>query len=438
MHGSGCDLHARHPGWCYKAPAVSGGCSAERTGARAHADAKMIAAWWRNGDALARVLSDLIAAEGSRLRPSLRLPPGPWPPATTLEGLGFDSLDRIALAAAVSGLLHTHESGLPDDMLARPEFGAWCDAAAAALDLQAAHLTFRTSGSTGAPRSCTHALADLEAEAGEQAAIAGGGITRILTAVPCHHIYGFIFTILLPRRIGVPVSDIRARSPGAMPRLSRPGDLIVAYPELWTAIAQAAPNGWATDVTGVTSTAPCPQPTARALVAGGLHRLVEIHGTSETAGLGWRDDPGAPYTLLAHWRRADDGHLLRDGAAGTTATPDRLDWCGPRAYRVGSRQDGAVQVGGINVWPHRVRDLLCGHPDVASAAVRLMNETEGGRLKAFIVPAAHASDHDALREALERLVAAELPAAGQPRAWRFGPALPAGAMGKEADWRLDP
>nr|WP_321983404.1 AMP-binding protein [uncultured Lichenicoccus sp.] len=402
----------------------------------------MTSGWWHDRDALGRVLADLIAAEGRRLRLSLVLPPGPWGGATTLAALGFDSLDRIALAAAVSELLHLDESarerGGADDLLAQPQFGAWCDAAAAALDSRAVRLSFRTSGSTGAPRSCTHALADLEAEADEHAAnlgeSGGGGITRILAAVPGHHIYGFIFTVLLPHRLGVPVLDLRARSPGAIAGLARAGDLVVAYPDLWTAIVRASPGGWAAGVTGVTSTAPCPEATARALAGGGLRRLVEIHGASETAGVGWRDDPAAPYTLLARWQHADGGHLRRAGSPDIVEAPDRLDWCGPLAYRVGARRDGAVQVGGINVWPKRISDMLCGHPDVAAASVRLMDEMGGRRLKAFIVPAPHATDHDALRIALERLAAARLSAAEQPRDWRFGPALPEGVMGKAADW----
>ena len=396
--------------------------------------------WWQSDDALARVLCDLIAAEGRRLRVSLRLPPGPWPRETAMETLGFDSLDRIALAAAVSALLHMHESGLVDSMQSAPGFGAWCDAARAALDRVHARLSFSTSGSTGAPRSCTHALADLEAESDEHAALLGATpgtrIARILSAVPAHHIYGFLFTVLLPSRLDVPVLDIRPLSPGAVAACCRPGDLIVAYPELWSAIARGAPAGWPPRVTGVTSTAPCPAGTARALNAAGLHRLLEIHGASETAGLGWRDDPAAPYSLFAHWRRLSDDRLGRPGSDTATAMPDRVDWCGPRAYRVRARHDGAVQVGGVNVWPDRVRDLLCRHPDVAAATVRLMNEVEGRRLKAFVVPAAHVTDLAALRDALEAL-AATLSSADQPRAWRFGPVLPSTTMGKAADWTID-
>ena len=404
-------------------------------------------AWWRTGKALARVLTDLLTAEGKRLRPAIRLPPSgrPWIDDAHLGegGLGFDSLDRLSLAASVSELLCTQASGVHDELPVLPTFGEWRAAAAHALDDFSSSLTFRTSGSTGKPKSCLHALADLEREIDAQLSILGGSATRILSAVPAHHIYGFLFTVLLPQRLpDAQVLDIRASSPGAVPNLARAGDLIIGYPDFWAAVVRAAPFGWPKAVTGVTSTAPCPPEIAEELKRGGLARLVEVHGSSETAGLGWRDDPRAPYQLLPMWQRLDADLVVRVArAAGSEAAeavspPDSLGWVDDRHYRVTGRRDGAVQVGGVNVFPARVRDVLREHPDVAAAAVRLMNEFEGRRLKAFIVPKSPAIDHPALRDALDEFAAARLSSPEQPRAYTFGDRLPGDLMGKAADWPL--
>lgn len=387
---------------------------------------------------------DLIAAEARRLRPADTSPDesqgsGLWPAATRLgeEGLGFDSLERLQLASALSEALHLHEGGIADHLLARPAFGEWRAVAAQSLERFSAAVTVRTSGSTGVPKSCPHRLADLEGEVTALAAMLPAGIARIVAAVPCHHIYGFLFTILLPARLGgIPVLDVRGHSPGALPTLARPGDLIVGHPDFWAAAVRGSPMRWPPDVTGVTSTAPCPAETADALTSAGMARLVQIHGSSETAGVGWRDDPRAPYTLMPHWTRVSPTRLAR--AAIVVEAPDRLRWLNPRQYHLAGRRDGAVQVGGVNVFPVQVSGLLREHPGVAAAAVRLMDPTEGVRLKAYVVLRDLTADTGSVRRELTELAANRLSSAEQPRAYTFGPALPTDAIGKAADWPVTP
>lgn len=403
--------------------------------------------WWQGGDALLRFVVDLITAEAKRLRPASKpLPAVAHVPGTRLDeaGLGFDSLERLQLATAISESLHLHESGLEDYLLARSTLGKWCEIASESLRRFSASLTFRTSGSTGTPKPCSHPLAGLQQEVDALLELLSGG-GRVLTAVPCHHIYGFLFTILLPQRLhNVPVLDVRGHSPGALAALTRQGDIVVGHPAFWAAVVRAAPSGWPPGVTGVTSTAPCPAETAVALRAAGLSRLLQIHGSSETAGLGWRDDPSGSYTLLPHWKRDIGEQLLRaplpDGgtapASMVVALPDRVEWLDQRRYRVGGRLDGAVQVGGVNVFPNRVSEVLGKHPGIAAIAVRLMRPSEGSRLKAFIVPDDPGTDADVLRHGLDALAADELSAPERPRAYSFGPALPTDPMGKATDWQI--
>ncbi len=146
--------------------------------------------------------------------------------------------------------------------------------------------------------------------------------------------------------------DIRARSPAALRALLRPGDLVVGHPAWWTAVARGLPGGLPGDVAGVTSTAPCPEATARAVTDSGLARLVQVYGSSETAGIGWREAPDAPYELLPGWLRGQDALIRGDEAV---AWPDHVEWVDARRFRVLGRRDGAVQVGGVNVHPRRVR-----------------------------------------------------------------------------------
>lgn len=59
--------------------------------------------------------------------------------------------------------------------------------------------------------------------------------------------------------------------------------------------------------------------------------MVEVYGSSETAGIGWRDEPEEPYRLLPHWSVGDDGETLArehpdGGSAAQFTIPDRLLW----------------------------------------------------------------------------------------------------------------
>ena len=128
---------------------------------------------------------------------------------------------------------------------------------------------------------------------------------------------------------------------------------------------------------------------------------------------------------------------MADGQRRTYPLQDRLDWSGVNRFRPAGRIDQAVQVGGVNVFPGYVTDVLKLHPQVADASVRLMRADEGHRLKAFVVARAPAPEPEPLRAQLHGWLGERLSAAECPAAISFGPALPRGASGKLADWIID-
>lgn len=399
-------------------------------------------AWHEQPGALSRFVGDLIASEVAHLRPGgAALPAQPWPQELSLDedGLGLDSLERLSVASSLNEALHLHESGIEDLLLARRCFGEWLEIAHTGLRQFDTRLSFRTSGSAGTPKACSHMLATLEQEADCLATMLGGA-KRLLVAVPAHHIYGFLFTVLLPARLGVAdVIDVRRATPQTLQRMMSAGDLVISHPAHWTLLAKhasAIPAG----VAGVTSTAACDDALARLLEKRGLQRLLQVYGSSETAGVGWREQPGAPYCLMPFWSpdSADDSQLLRtipNGTAHAHQLQDRLEWLADGRFNLRGRRDEAIQVGGINVFPTRIRQALLEHPGVADAAVRLMSADEGARLKAFIVPVS-GTDPRALCWELERAMQTRLSAPERPKAWTVGDSLPVNAHGKHCDWPL--
>lgn len=390
-------------------------------------------AWWRDESTLARYLGDLLAAEVAALRPGRCLPAHPAPAEDLVTCLGLDSLEWLAMSTALL-------QAVPDDGAAPLEpprrWGAWLDLVRAGLERGAAVQSFRSSGSTGVPRLHRHALTDLCEEMGCMARVIGAR-RRVVSLVPGHHIYGFLFSILLPHMLGgVPVLAVPIGQAASLPGRLQPGDLVVGFPEAWAALLPQVAR-WPADVVGVSSTAPLPDPVAEALRAAGLTRLLQVYGSSETAGIGWRDDPGAPYALHPYWR-ADphDPQRLwrwRDGQpVAAHGLPDVVGWEGERHLRPVGRVDGSVQIGGVNVQPDEVARALRAQPFVAEAVVRPLPLATGLRLKAFVVPTDDApADLDAR---LMGWASRALAPVARPVSLRLGAQLPRGALGKLADW----
>jgi 4-coumarate--CoA ligase (photoactive yellow protein activation family) len=391
---------------------------------------------------LRRFVIDLMAEEMRRLRPGgagLATPPWADDLRVDEQGLGLDSLERLTVAAALSEGLHLQDCGIEEAFLRGCRLGEWLELVRRALRSRDEYLTFCTSGSTGTPKRCRHARADLEGETAVWAAMLKG-TRRVVALVPAHHIYGFLFTVLLPRQWPrCPVVDARQMTPQHLSRTLRAGDLIVSHPAQWALMARYV-EAFAPHVVGVTSGAPCPSELAAELTRRGLERLVQVYGSSETAGIGWRDTPDSPYRLLPFWSRdaRDDGLLWRT----THAAPrphhlaDRLSWNPEGSFMVGERIDAAVQVAGINVHPAWVRRVLMDHPAVADAAVRLMSPQEGNRLKAYIVPGP-GSDAVGLPAELMRWAETRLSFPERPKAFTIGPGLPVNDRGKPTDWPID-
>jgi 4-coumarate--CoA ligase (photoactive yellow protein activation family) len=363
----------------------------------------------------------------------------PWPPGLDfVRDLGADSLELLGMGTALAEALHLERGGVDDRLLARPCLRDWAAAARDSLRTSDSEITFRTSGSAGSPKRCTHAHGLLWQETIELARLLPGR-RRVLSLVPGHHIYGFLFTVLLPRALGiVEVLDLRTATPATLLREARDGDLVVAHPGWWEQLARLGPR-FPSGVVGVSSTAPCPDALARELADAGL-RLLQVYGSSETAGVGWREQAGAPYRLLPHWSRSGaPGELLRKlpgGAEARYPLQDKLEWEDERRFRPSGRIDGAVQVGGTNVFPSYVAEVLAMHPGVKEAAVRPMRPDEGSRLKAFVVPAAASGEAglESLRSELLGWCAARLSTPERPAAISFGARLPRQASGKPADW----
>lgn len=353
--------------------------------------------------------------------------------------LHADSLERFALATRVADFFQIRESGLEDYLLRYNTLGEWTELVTEARSRGTKNLTFTTSGSTGEPKACTQEWQNLVAEVEFFRTVftEHGSVKRIIALSPCHHIYGFLFSALLPSILEVPVILGLQAFSLVQARRVQAGDLVIGFPFIWKQISRSQ-QPFPVGVIGVTSTGPSERDVVLSLLRQGLSQHIEIYGSSETSGLGYRSHPDQPFRLIPRWQRVDEHTdvLMDVNTQEQYLLNDHVTWQTARDFFPQGRRDQAVQVGGINVFPETVADKLRQLPYIHAVAVRLMSPVEGDRLKAFIVPTDCDNSHTELRQQLQAWCQSHLSTAECPQAFTFGTQLPSNELGKASDWSI--
>lgn len=320
---------------------------------------------------------------------------------------------------------------VPDGITAHTPEGVW----------------FETSGSSGAPKRIFRSQRALDRECEGLAGLVRSelrGRRRIVGLVPDRHIYGHLWVRRLSAALDLPVLDLWRADAATVRAAFRPGDLVIGFPFLWAAVAHQ-PGPQTPDVCGVTSTGPMAPQVFTDLISSVLSALVEVFGSTETGGIGWRSTQDDGFRLLPHLARGGDGQaVLFDGQP--LPLQDHLVWEDDR-FRPLGRADGMVQVAGQNISLAAIQQRLEALPDVSAARVRLFDAAPGqARVKAFIVPAGADDTHDGpaiaggakgwadMEARLRRWAASSLTHAERPLQYRFGTVPPRTEMGKDGDW----
>ncbi|MBC8167895.1 MAG: 4-coumarate--CoA ligase [Bryobacteraceae bacterium] len=350
------------------------------------------------------------------------------------ETLRADSLEMLSLATRVAQMFHLHEAGVQEYLVSYRTLGEWVEVVQFALTKGTGRISFQTSGSTSNPVICPHHISTLEQEIGELK-ILFRQIKRIISLVPSHHIYGFLFTALLPAALEIPVVEGRRRALLEMLDSLEDGDLVIGSPFHWLQIDRTAPS-FPPHVAGVSSGGPCNDEVRLSLERKGL-RLTDVYGSSETAGIGYRQGVGIPFRLFSFWKHTGKDSLTRhlpDGGVAEYSIPDQLNWIDHQTFTVSGRRDGVVQVAGMNVSPELIAARIKAHPSVAECAVRLMRAEEGERLKLFVVWEPELNSPSDLTSHLEDWLRENFRSHERPCTIAVGTEIPRNPMGKLTDW----
>ena len=189
------------------------------------------------------------------------------------------------------------------------------------------------------------------------------------------------------------------------------------------------------------SSAPLPPETAQKLREKFGLRVTEIFGSSETGGIAFREEPGAPHQPLAGVKVScdADGRLLLDspflppGTEMPLPCDDRIELLPDGRFRLLGRLDGVVKIGGKRVALAEVERHLLNTPGVRDAAC-LSETVDSGR--GAELWAAVAAEPGLTKEQLRNSLLQWLDPVALPRRIQFVDALPREENGKLQKARL--
>lgn len=338
-----------------------------------------------------------------------------------IEKLGIDSLELITIATEVNIFFNLHKVGIEDYLLVKKTLDDWAELANKSLEYNNGLLTFSTSGSTGKPKRVDHHLDILLNEAKELNSILSP-FNRIISLVPSHHIYGFLYTILLPQ---ISKSEIIYETNLKINKL-QDHDLIVAIPQQWFAYKNILSDN-SLKLKGTSSTARLNEDIFQDIVNSNID-LYEFYGSTETLGIAYRNKPYDNFTPFSYI-------TIKEKQFYNTFTSKPLELMDEieivdNKIKILRRKDNAVSIGGINVFPNLIEQKIKSHNLVQDCIVRPYETPNGTRLKAFIIPIE-------LTENISNQIANYIKTFPTPEKITnitFGEKLPINELGKLTDW----
>jgi acyl-coenzyme A synthetase/AMP-(fatty) acid ligase len=308
-------------------------------------------------------------------------------------------------------------------------------------------VTIYTSGSTGTPLSCQKTAAQLIGE-GEtlQRTFQLTRDSCVLASVPAHHIYGLLFSIMLPLSAGARfVRDTPLLMPVIEDYAKRyRADSLVSVPAHLRVLAESELTALGGIRRVFSSGAPLADATAQALQRRFDVAVLEVLGSTETGGFAHRraDLEGACFRPFAGVTIAadDDQQLLLSSPlldaelTQPIACPDRIELAADGSFRHLGRSDGVVKVGGTRLSLPELEARVRGLPGVLDVAALAVDAAGSARSQEvwLVVASERGQELPDLRSHLLRHYEPVL----LPRRIRFTDALPRETNGKLMRARL--
>lgn len=307
-------------------------------------------------------------------------------PIDLYRDLGMDSLSRMLLAAQVNEFFGIFQTGIENYLLADSILDHWIQKTLRAREEYDRDVVFLTSGTSGTPKQVRHLMSSLLLEARVLQKLLPRP-TQIFSTVPANHIYGFLYTVMLPALWEIPLFTLSSINAATLTTES----LIIGTPFTWDYVYRTRASSGAMPCYGVSSTAPLSPILYSNLQKAGVD-LFDIYGSSDTGGLAFRRSPDAPFQLLPHVSMVENSVSAVTIGDNLHPLPDQIERISERKIRVLGRIDGAIQIAGVNIYPAHIQKIVDSCPLIAESD--LYHKAMEGQLQLFCsIRLLHRTEH---------------------------------------------
>ena len=315
-------------------------------------------------------------------------------------------------------------------------------------------VTFHTSGSTAKPKTIVKTFASLAKEVAFHRARLADVLARkpvFLSTIEPHHMYGQLWRVMLPRAAGCVVDPEVILAPETLLEKMRAAECVflVTTPSFLARFAEYADqydvpqNVVELTTSGALLTADVAAAARRVFGRAPL----EIFGSTETGGVASRrqeagDELWTVFDPVKAWADAE-GRLVvsspfsspRRFTMGDGVVFAPLGEAASRRFKLLGRMDRMVKIAEQRVSLPEMEATMCLIPEVAEAALGVVEGPYGPALGAVVVPRKDWADLKTLgKRACARTLRAKcqqfFPRGAVPRKYRFVHALPRNAQGK--------
>jgi acyl-coenzyme A synthetase/AMP-(fatty) acid ligase len=302
-------------------------------------------------------------------------------------------------------------------------------------------LRLYTGGSTGTPQLWSKTGINLFAEALFLAAHFQVSPTdRIVATISPAHIYGLLYSVLLPLVSGATVLAGTPSFPEEISRTVRDQEatILVSVPAHYRALRGKASLG-ATLRLAFSSAGMLDIEDNTEFCRHNQAGIVEVYGSTETGGIGLRNRSQSevgftPYPTV-DWQIRDERLSIRSpylspslprDAEECFCTGDRVEPCGTTGFQLKGRADSITKVAGKRVDLEEIRGLIKAQPGVTDCLVLALAETSGREHRIVALVEGQAVD----MEAIQKNLVARFEPYALPRALKVIDRLPIKDNGK--------
>jgi len=345
--------------------------------------------------------------------------------ATQVDNRNRWLLDSLATYQALSYIcefFNILDEDKLNSLLASPNIDAIADLCANAMNEDGAIITFYTSGSVSKPKKVTHALSALIREAKDWMHVLPS-FYHIVSTVPSKHIYGFIWTVVLPKIACVSAATVHKMMVHNLD-ISR-STLMISVPAMVDLINRL-PETSKSNTHLVLSTAPLNFDILQHLHNNEYKSALQIYGSTETGGIGSRTGDSLEYSLRRSLNTVDGKVFSEDGCL---EVQDKLVFNSDCSFKLEGRLDSKIQINGYNVCPDDIKYQVSQIPEVNDVSVRIIQSNINKEVKLYI-----ALDNVGKRSKVMDSLAQKLGSIVSLHNVKFGHQVPRNEMGKLCDW----